>query len=739
MRNFLTSTLVLFFMTAISFAQNQTIEKGSYLSKDDNQGLRIKLNLLENNKYELVFWEGDYEVKQDSLLLKGKEKNRTVFDVNYTYDGPVNTGKLKVKFEETLYYSFYIGTQNGTGSIHYQKLSDVEFVDDGDLALDFEIDHTQFLYLVYEGYDSSEPSKVVKYEIPAKATEVIIKYQPYSENPELKGFFDKNKKELVVFELSGKNPLTFQNEKIISNQSVKEKVLPLENKKIANWTYPGKEASITENWVEAADSAVAPSDITPKIDFKLKVESSLAEAIKATKAKGNKFLIVYYDSNNKEAKSDFDAFIKSQEEIIAYNFYEGYDSKFDVYNYYLATEKDKDWLKKNKISNSPSIIILDEDGTVLATAKSNLNDKQYQFSYYDDLNNRLKKASALKKFERVVTNKKASDAELIKAFHDVSVLASASGYEYYYEDTSENAFVIAKPVLNEKQVQLVWEKIVKTHEKDAKPNMMLVESILTGIKNPGFSKLVFEKDKVLNAIDFKSIDYLMKHYDTIDAQRVQYNAQDSTRVAIGDISSEISNALQNSTILYVDGNIVEKSDEKKVLETFKKIASIGKGNFESYRSYFYYLAANAANGDPDNTYLKEFDTYFNTYLKAGENAIERLDEVFNTIDISASYYDWREFKEYHSNLCNDVAWYTVLHSNDAEFIKKAIKWSEYSLVVKKNDPYYLDTLAQLYYKDGQKEKAIKTQQLAISLFENVEQDTKQDMKETLVKMQNGTY
>lgn len=740
MRNFLSSTLVLFFVTSFSFVQAQTIEKGSYLSKDNDQGLNLKLNLLENNKYELVFLEGNYEVKNDSLLLKGNNRDGVIFNVDYTYNTPVSVGKLKVKFIESLYYGFYIGTQSGTDPVKYQRLSDIQLIDEEteDSSLNFEIDHAQFLYLVYEGYGSGTPSKILKFAVPNNATGVTIKYQPYSENTELKGFFDKKTNELTVFEISGKNPLVFQNTKLVNQEPVKTKLLPLESKSINDWTYPGKDEGIIDNRGITVDG-VAPEvyDVAPKVDFKLKAESFLADAIKVAKATDNKFLIVYNDIDNKSAQAYFDAFIKSQEETIGYNFYEAYDPLYDVYNYYLTNKNDKSWLKKNKISDSPSIIILDKNGNILATAKSNLIDKQYQFTYYDALYSKLKKASALADFSKVITNKKASDADLIKAFNAVSVFASTSD-DYYSDEPTESDFKFAKSTLDKKQVESAWEKIVIAHQKDTKPNMMLVESILAEIKSAGFNKVIFKTDKVLSDTDFKSIDYLLKHYDAIEAQSQEYNTKDDTRVAIGDISSEISSALQNNTILYVDGEVREKSDEKRVMETYQKLISGGKGNFESYRSYLYYLTEKAKNGDPDNLYLKEFDAYFNKMLVTQENVIQRLDEMYSA-DVSTSYYSWKEFKEYHTNLCNDAAWFTVLNSKDAAFIKKAIKWSEYSLVVKKNDPYYLDTLAQLYYKDGQKEKAIKTQQQAVEFSKDVEEETKIEMQETLVKMQNGTY
>lgn len=115
--------------------------------------------------------------------------------------------------------------------------------------------------------------------------------------------------------------------------------------------------------------------------------------------------------------------------------------------------------------------------------------------------------------------------------------------------------------------------------------------------------------------------------------------------------------------------------------------------------------------------------------------------MYSDLNTSSDYYNaWSSFKDYHSNLCNNAAWNVVLKPQNSSFIKDAIKWSEYSLAVTKNNPYYLDTLAQLYYKDGQKEKAIATQTLAVKYTNaDVEEVTAGEIKETLSKMQNGTY
>ena len=82
MRNLIGSFLGFIFVTTSLFAQTTTVEKGSYLSTNDGQ--KIKLNLLDNNKYELVFFSGDYEVKNDSLVFTSDAKSNGVFGVDFS-------------------------------------------------------------------------------------------------------------------------------------------------------------------------------------------------------------------------------------------------------------------------------------------------------------------------------------------------------------------------------------------------------------------------------------------------------------------------------------------------------------------------------------------------------------------------------------------------------------------------------------------------------------------------------
>lgn len=752
MRNFIWSLLLFTSGILMSFSQTKNIEKGTYLST--NKGQKIKLNLLDDNKYELVFYTGGYEIKGDSLVFIKNANSENRFDLSFVNDKRAKN--IKIKFLDPSYYSFYIGTQKGTEDIQYQKLSDIKTKLDPEWTktdLEFEIDKADFLYLVYEEYDGK--SNVVKYALPKDAAEITINYElEVLGDLKIAGFYDRKTNELKISEKGGKNPLVFQNEKDV--QPVKtSKVTPLENKIVSNWTYPGKADYLNEDYgtgAAAVDSvasaAVVDYAVDPnytKFDFKLKIENNLKKAIESTKeANNNKFLVVLANNKNKSAKESFDAFVKEQETQAGYNMYDAYNPQYDVFNYYLAGADDKKWLKSNKITNDPSVFVLNGNGDVLALAKSDLSDKSYQLNYYGDFYRKLLRADAFVSIDKIFKNKKAADAELIKAFNKAAVLETSYDYDsdYTLDDPNSTEFVITKAAVDKKEIAQTWKKLIEAHQKDAKPNLYLAETIVKEIKNQGFTKQLFNEDRILNDTDYLAIDYLLKHSDAIEENREAFNNKEGETHTLGNVVSEISSALQQNIYISQEGASGEVNKEKNI-SIYKKIIALGKGNFESYRNYFDYLSQIEDKDGSNTNFLKEFSTYFDSNLASEKGSpVEKLDAIYSSLDPTSSYsYDgWNAFKDYHSNLCNSTAWTVVLKPQNAAFLKSAIVWSEYSLVVTKNNPYYLDTLAQLYYKDGQKEKAITTQALAVKyLNKDVEEVTSSEIRETLSKMQNGTY
>lgn len=199
------SFLVLFCAVFTSYSQTKTIEKGTYLST--NKGQKIKLNLLDNNKYELVFYAGEYEIKGDSLLFKRPERLSDVFDLTFSKDKTIKSKKVKVKFLDA-FYSFYLGLQKANEDVVYKKIKIDYDLNPNKIDVEVEVDRADFIYLVYEGHDGK--SSVSKYSLPKDINNVVVKYSPdLMGDLNVQGHFNSKTSELTVGDKNGKNPLVF--------------------------------------------------------------------------------------------------------------------------------------------------------------------------------------------------------------------------------------------------------------------------------------------------------------------------------------------------------------------------------------------------------------------------------------------------------------------------------------------------------------------------------------------------
>lgn len=744
----------LLLLSAISYSQNK-IEKGTYFS--NTLGQDIKLNLREDNQYELVVFYGNYEIKNDTLHFNNNHTEGSDFAVSFSSDANPTLGKVKVRLKGiSAYYSgIHIGTQTGNSEPNYKSISELA----GELNFDeteivFEISRAEYFYLVKEEY--SQESTLYKYALPRSANEIEIEYSPnYLGKVKLEGFLNE-KGELVVSEKNKKSPLTFvlESKKPKATQS---QVKPLETKTESNWTYPGKTDLLDYGVLDTA--AVAS-------DFKLIVQDNFSKALEVTKKTPKKFLVIYYDPNNKNAKADFDKFIKEQQyELSLYNSYE-YNEDFDKFNYYLATTKDKSWFEKNKIKKEASLITVDADGTILSQSKGNLLKNKSLFNvYYSALHDNLKKTKALVDFNKTLGGK-AKDSEILNAFYAVSqfdpsydgiqvveAIAPPAPLQMEGEATDEviveavmeeqpSESEFTKPKFDKARVNTAWEKVIKSHSKDVSPNMQLVSIIAKEIQNIGFSKQLFEEDKLLNETDFQSIDYILKHHDAIiENQNKEPEGSSEVFYSYGNIDSDLNNALSANVSLANDKKAATQY-QKKMLELYKKLSEKGTDKIQAKMNYFSFLDGFSQNMDIEKEYVEGYDAFYKDLFEGKGSAIEVLDELYTTrpnTDLSYGYQDWVGYKSSFANLSNQAAWFVVEKSKNAESVKKAIRWSESSLQLEKDNPYYLDTLAQLYYKNGEKQKGIETQERAVKFAENIDESTKYEMESVLEKMKNGTY
>jgi thioredoxin-related protein len=107
--------------------------------------------------------------------------------------------------------------------------------------------------------------------------------------------------------------------------------------------------------------------------------------------------------------------------------------------------------------------------------------------------------------------------------------------------------------------------------------------------------------------------------------------------------------------------------------------------------------------------------------------------------------DWNNFqtaivdymKKYGSNVppdeLNNFAWAVFEHCKDMTCVKEALEWSRQSFKDKEN-PMFIDTYANILYKMGKKEEAIKWQTKAIAL---AGEGDRKALSATLEKMKKG--
>ena len=108
------------------------------------------------------------------------------------------------------------------------------------------------------------------------------------------------------------------------------------------------------------------------------------------------------------------------------------------------------------------------------------------------------------------------------------------------------------------------------------------------------------------------------------------------------------------------------------------------------------------------------DLYYSTLVN-NKPLFENIDEQYIKSNATADYKtDWISFKNQINSLFNAQAW-DIFELNKTKDFERAIKWSEVSNIIEKENPYSLDTLGQLYFAVGRKSEAIMIQTKAVAL------------------------
>ena len=741
---------VLFCLTLLALSVNIFAQDEVYVS--EKYGNALKLILKEDKTYQLIYNEGVYEQKLDSLYLSSNKKSTDNFTaIPFEQGSQLDSIELTFTSEMGYLSTYNIAIAASSGDeqnlnflplFNYQSNPATTYSDN---LIKFKIKKDKFLFVAKKNYVTNE-TEVSKFEISPKLGRLEIS-ENYSMGANLVAVF--NEKGNIVISENGANPIEFVIQGKVSEQ---EKPKALDYTSVKNisidWNFPS--LYNTENYTASLNQDT----------INVKIEVSLKEALKNLKIKENNCLLIV-----NEPEDVFEKFIvlhKSSSVDLGY--YDETDKNIFDFSFYNLKEDEQGWLEKINYSKNTRFIVLSSNESVIYSTEqsvSKLTEAGYYSYEYINLAREIKSVANICVVNENLLNIKISIAQIKTALYNASVKLNHrtlfpegtddyaitteaapsvnsldSTVEYSeYTNPAKLRGVFYKSKITKQELDAIWRKVLNQYTKEAEYDKELFHTIYKELNNEGFSMNLFgEQRYIMNENDFRAFDYLLKHYPkaTSVEYNTDYNYDYSTYFpAISDVKYLISNVLSR--------NLSDGYEVNPTLEQKKEIINrYGNYLYDSPNDY-YMLTAYAGSLITNKNEQELFSFY--------ENFVSRFDTK-NIIESLNNYYEnnyelnWYNLKNDFSTMANNVSWYVVdTKISDPVKIKKAIEWSEMSLKLSRNNSYYMDTLAQLYYKNGEKQKAILTQEEAVKNYKDsdVNPDTLTEMKTVLDKMKTGNY
>ena len=741
---------VLFYLTLLALSVNIFAQDKVYVS--EKYGNTLKLILKENKTYQLIYNEGVYEQKLDSLYLSSNKKSTDNFTaIPFVQDNKIDSIELTFTSELGYLSTYNIAIATSSGDeqnlnflplFSYQSNPATTYSDN---LIKFKIRKEEFLFVAKKNYVTSE-TEVSKFEISPKLGGLEIS-ENYSMGANLVAVF--NEKENIVISENGANPIEFVLQSKVSEQEKPRGLNYTSLKNISiDWNFPS--LYNTENYTAPLNQDT----------INVKIEVSLKDALKNLKTKENNCLLIV-----NEPKDVFEKFIvlhKSSSVDLGY--YDETDKNIFDFSFYNLKEDEQAWLEKINYSKNTKFIVLSSNESVIYSTEqsvSKLTEAGYYSYEYINLAREIKSVANICAVNENLLDKKISIAQIKTALYNASVKLNHrtlfpegtddyaitteaapsansldSTVEYSeYTNPAKLRGVFYKSKITKPELDAIWSKVLNQYTKEAEYDKELFHTIYKELNNEGFSMNLFgEQRYIMNENDFRAFDYLLKHYQkaTSVEYNTDYNYDYSTYFpAISDVKYLISNVLSR--------NLSDGYEVNPTLEQKKEIIN-RYGNYLYDSPNDYYMLTTYAGSLIANKNEQELFSFY-------ENFVSRFDTK-NIIESLNNYYEnnyelnWYNLKNDFSTMANNVSWYVVDNQiSDPVKIKKAIEWSEMSLKLSRNNSYYMDTLAQLYYKNGEKQKAISMQEQAIKNYKDadVNPDTLTEMKSVLERMKSGSY
>ncbi len=777
---------IVLLQSILGFSQEKKLKDGIYTVT--NSGVELSL-MVQDNKLYLYIYPFNFSVGKDSVLNINTEKSEG-FYLNYSKNNEVPNGKIRINISNSSTFTneIYFGSENTNSTMEYKSFEEIKELQETNLGrtlvldeLNFDIDKVQKIELVSANKFDNK-AIIASFTIPENENNITIHYTPKPDLRNITGTFNEEKNEITLLN-DGKEPLTF---KFSGDVKKEDFVKPTETTFQKSLSFLGKEIIGEEALVITTDTTATVEKVEQRFNFSFLKSKNFKDALKNISKTEDKFLVVSLDLKNKNRQSEFDEFLKNLESI--YDDYGGLSESVYSFDYYLATEKDKNLLSKNKIEPDSKVLIFNSSGDLLYATSEQVNNLSSFFDKYNIRYNDFINADKKIKFDALFSKKALSNKVILGTLKNPFTIDYPEEVEQVetdnktdLDDTKEELSIVRNDTISKikfytaindemtnakkgfyqlkstlKTVNEKWTKIVSDSEKSKKIDLDFVAIIKQELNNEGFSKKIFGKSSAKN-IDFKMLNYIFDNYkallqEEVKSQEKATDAVANTAVAatdeIGDAAKDavrtttydvsLETALDNYfyRVAYQEYDKKQIDNIKIVFEYYKKYVLLTDYDSKVLRSYRSALENNLDNPTLQIEYFESFERYFNKIIIPNKSTIENLDVEFSSKS-TEDYTDWTSFKDTFANDCNKTAWEIVKKSTDKLLIQKAIKWSETSNELDKKNHYYSDTLARLYYLNGQKDKAIITQQKAVDLGKDSENIS--EYKMVLDQMKKGTY
>ncbi|MDC8001090.1 hypothetical protein POV26_08580 [Aequorivita todarodis] len=712
---------VLFFLLCLVFnahAQKNTLPVGEYFT--NLNGSTFHLTITENDEFQIAMAKG-HLIKTDSLVkLDLKQVETPTFGLRYLErDRALDTLTITFnkKTKKYLLYYILVGAQeNPADKVVYnsaEKLTGDTFYDSYD-NFEIKIPKTKYLHLL-ENRDSKDANSLYIFKIPEDVSKIEVNYEPSDmKDLQLFGEFNANDQTIILYE--GKdNPLVFHIDY---------------EKYISTFEKPYK---IEENvpWKENDDIAEQyPYSYDNPYKFKVETFESLDEAVKKA-GEDQKPLVTFYLAENPSNTDEYKKFIKEYETSVSYLMYDKYIEMYDNLYFYLLTEKDKKFAKKKGLEEN-TLLIIDSNKDMLY--KQNVDFKKLLEIFNNELYSQsgIKNIYLMKRLDDAVNQKSFNAKSTQQLFNEISQISSYNFFSGFGETNKEsyiekgyieNGAEFHRLQSSPGQVNDLYSKLVASHKDDTEVDLQFANIAARFLENNYERTLYQNFDPVLTEADLLAIDYLIRFKEPLKNYEATTDEEyDKGYYFYNLFPYTISDAL-NSYAPNADAEMLQKMKLR-----YQKLDEGGA-------DYFNFLQRHLP-----KEFLANYEVFYNANFANTNNIILQLNSLYETQNSKQS---WSGFKGSIANQANEAAWYVVENISDLPTLKEAIKWSKTSLDIYENNPYFLDTYAQLLYKSGDKTEGIKFQEKAVNIIKN---DTKlfgetllNQTEDVLQRMKNNTY